>query len=90
MVKQTKLGAFFGKAQDGHQKRTQSSNEELSVVNMVLTMGNEVDLGAAALYLASDAGSWISGAELRIDGGASLRGKNFDKKLARESTKSKL
>ncbi|CAH1756907.1 10091_t:CDS:2 [Entrophospora sp. SA101] len=61
-----------------------------SSVSRKYRMGNEVDLGAAALYLASDAGSWISGAELRIDGGASLRGKNFDKKLARESTKSKL
>ena len=50
-----------------------------------------MDIGAAALYLASDAGSWISGAELKIDGGTLLRGKKFIKELlSEELIKSKL
>jgi 3-oxoacyl-[acyl-carrier protein] reductase len=32
--------------------------------------GTPEDVGALAVYLASDAGSWISGQVFRIDGGA--------------------
>jgi NAD(P)-dependent dehydrogenase (short-subunit alcohol dehydrogenase family) len=37
-------------------------------------LGEPSDIGAAALFLASDAASWITGQTLVVDGGALLRG----------------
>jgi len=38
-----------------------------------LGIGNAEDVAAAAVYLASDAAKWITGAELTVDGGLSVR-----------------
>ncbi|HEV7732312.1 MAG TPA: glucose 1-dehydrogenase [Candidatus Binatia bacterium] len=45
-----------------------------SVVNSIPLgrAGEVVDIGRAAVYLASDDGSWITGQILRLDGGASM------------------
>ena len=36
-------------------------------------LGTPQDIGAACLYLASDAASWVSGEILRVGGGAKAR-----------------
>ncbi|MBG01614.1 MAG: oxidoreductase [Acidimicrobiaceae bacterium] len=40
-------------------------------------VGTPQDIGAACLYLASDAASWVTGELLRVGGGAKPRGGNF-------------
>jgi hypothetical protein len=52
-------------------------------------LGNEEDIAGAALYFASHAGSWVSGAMVRIDGGTLLHGKDLGREYA-IATKSKL
>ena len=43
-------------------------------------VGTPQDIGAACLYLASDAASWVTGELLRVGGGAKPRGGNFANK----------
>ncbi|GBB93223.1 hypothetical protein RclHR1_21310001 [Rhizophagus clarus] len=52
-------------------------------------LGNEEDIAGTALYFASRAGAWVSGAIFRVDGGILLRGKELGREYA-IATKSKL
>jgi len=45
-------------------------------------LGYEADVAGAALYLASNAGAWVSGSVVKIDGGTLLRGKELGKEYA--------
>lgn len=50
----------------------QSTEEAVKAINEVLPMGRcgePRDVAAAAIYLASDAAQWVTGAEINVDGG---------------------
>lgn len=45
--------------------------EEMVMGNFLLKrLGRPMDIGYAAIYLASDEASWVTGTDIRVDGGA--------------------
>lgn len=66
-----KANASFGQMKEGSKK------SELKTVIPLQRVGYGRDISDAALFLASDAGSYVSGSSIVVDGGSSLVYPNF-------------
>jgi NAD(P)-dependent dehydrogenase (short-subunit alcohol dehydrogenase family) len=49
---------------------TYASFDDIAKQTPLGRLGNEDDMGGAALYLSSKAGAWVTGVILNVDGGA--------------------